>query len=62
MTINELNTRYGAPERIVFRQGHCGYPEVVLANRFGTAEIALMGANVLSYKPTGHAPVVFRPA
>lgn len=62
MTINELNTRYGAPGRIVFRQGHCGYPEVVLANKFGTAEIALMGANVLSYKPTGHAPVIFRPA
>lgn len=62
MTINELNTRYGAPGRIVFRQGHCGYPEVVLANKFGTAEIALLGANVLSYKPTGHAPVLFRPA
>lgn len=62
MTVNELNTRYGAPGRIVFRQGHCGYPEVVLANKFGTAEIALMGANVLSYKPTGHSPVIFRPA
>ena len=62
MTINELNTRYGAPGRIVFRQGHCGYPEVVLANKFGTAEVALLGANVLSYKPTGHAPVIFRPA
>lgn len=62
MTINELNARYGAPGRIVFRQGHCGYPEVVIANKFGTAEIALLGANVLSYKPTGHAPVIFRPA
>lgn len=61
MTINELNTRYGAPGRIVFRQGHCGYPEVVLANKFGAAEIALLGANVLSYKPTGHTPVIFRP-
>lgn len=62
MTINELNTRYGAPGRIVFRQGHAGYPEVVLANKFGTAEVALLGANVLSYKPTGHSPVIFRPA
>ncbi len=62
MTVNELNTRYGAPGRIVFRQGHCGYPEVVLANQYGTAEVALMGANVLSYKPTGHSPVIFRPA
>ena len=62
MTIDELNRRFGAPGRIVFRQGHCGYPEVVLANKFGSAEIALLGANVLSYKPTGHSPVIFRPA
>ncbi len=62
MTLNELNARFGAPGRIVFKQGHCGYPEVVLANKFGIAEIALMGANVLSYKPTGHSQVLFRPA
>ena len=62
MTVDELNRRYGAPGRIVFRAGHCGYPEAVLANKYGTAEVALLGANVLSYRPTGHAPVVFRPA
>ncbi len=62
MTINELNTRFGAPGRIVFRQGHAGYPEVAITNKFGTAEIALLGANVLSYRPTGHSPVIFRPA
>ena len=62
MTIDELNVRYGAPGRIVFKPGHCGYPEVVLSNQYGTAEVALMGANVLSYRPTGHSPVIFRPA
>ena len=62
MTIDELNRRYGAPGRIVFRTGFAGYPEVVLANKFGTAEISLLGANVLSYRPTGHSPVLFRPA
>ena len=61
MTLDDLNRRYGAPGRIVFRTGFAGYPEVVLANKFGTAEIALMGANVLSYRPTGHSPVLFRP-
>ncbi len=61
-TVDNLNKLYGAPGRIVFRPGHCGYPEVVLANRYGTAEIALYGANVLSYRPTGHAPVIFRPS
>jgi glucose-6-phosphate 1-epimerase len=62
MTCEKLNQRYGAPGRIAFRQGLGGYPEVVLANKYGTAEISLLGANVLSYRPTGQSPVVFRPA
>lgn len=62
MTNEELNRRYGAPGRIAFHDGHGGYPEVVLANKYGTAEIALLGGNVLSYRPTGHSPVIFRPA
>ena len=62
MTVAELNARFGAPGRIVFHNGLAGYPEVVIASRFGTAEIALLGANVLSYRPTGSSPVLFRPA
>ena len=61
MTVNELNARYGAPGRIVFRDGFAGYPNVVLANKYGSAEIALLGANVLSYRPTGQSEVLFRP-
>lgn len=61
MTIDELNLRYGAPGRIVFRTGFAGYPEVVLANKYGSSEVALLGANVLSYRPTGIGPVIFRP-
>ena len=62
MKIEELNLKYGAPERIVFRLGHGGYPEVVLANKYGSAEVALYGGAILSYRPTGHLPVFFRPA
>ena len=62
MGIDELNMRFGAPGRIVFRQGFAGYPEVVIANKYGAAEVALLGANVLSYRPTGLGEVVFRPA
>ena len=61
-TIDELNRRYGAAGRIVFRTGFAGYPEVVLANKYGVAEVALLGGNVLSYRPTGHSPVLFRSA
>lgn len=62
MNVDELNRRYGAPGRIVFHEGLAGYPEVVLSNKYGVAEIALLGGNVLSYRPTGHSPVLFRPA
>jgi D-hexose-6-phosphate mutarotase len=62
MNIEELTRNYGAPGRIAFRTGFAGYPEVVIASKYGTAEIALLGATVLSYRPTGHSPVLFRPA
>ena len=62
MTIEQLNAKFGAPGRIVFHDGFAGYPEVVIANKYGSAEVALLGANVLSYRPTGHSPVIFRPA
>ena len=62
MDMEKLNSRFGAPGRIAFRTGFAGYPNAVLAGRYGTAEIALLGGNVLSYRPTGHQPVLFRPA
>lgn len=62
MNVAQLNSRFGAPGRIVFHEGFAGYPEAVIASKFGTAEIALLGANVLSYRPTGHSNVIFRPA
>ena len=62
MKIDDLNSKFGAPGRIVFRQGFAGYPEVVLANKYGAAEVALLGANVLSYRPTGIGETLFRPA
>lgn len=62
MTVAELNQRFGAPGRIVFRSGFAGYPNAVLANKYGSAEVALLGANTLSYRPTGLGPVLFRPA
>lgn len=61
-SIERLNSRFGAPGRIVFRPGFAGYPNVVIANKYGSAEIALLGANILDYRPTGVGPVIFRPS
>ena len=62
MNVQQLNSSFGAPGRIVFHEGFAGYPNVVLANQYGSAEVALLGANVLSYRPTGHSDVLFRPS
>ncbi len=62
MNIAELNARFGAPGRIVFKDGLSGFPNVILANRYGNAELALMGGNVLSYRPTGIGETLFRPS
>jgi D-hexose-6-phosphate mutarotase len=58
---DDLNRRYGAPERIVFRPSKHGHPIVVLANQYGTCEVALWGGQVFSYRPTGNQPVLFMP-
>ncbi len=54
-----LNSRFGAAGRIVFRPGANDLPLVVLAAPNGACEVSLYGAHVLSYRPTGHAPVLF---
>lgn len=57
--IDILNKRFGAPGRIAFRSGEAGLPVVTLANRYATCEVSLYGGHVLSYRPTGHGPVLF---
>ena len=61
MNCEELNRRYGAPDRIVFRGSAQGFTVAALANQYGSAEISLFGAQVLSYKPTGNLPVLYTP-
>ncbi len=56
-----LNRRFGAPGRIVFRPSRHGSPIVVLANQYGSAEVALLGAQTMSYRPTGNQPVLWSP-
>ena len=57
--IDTLNKRFGTPGRIAFRTGETGAPTAVLVNTYGSCEVSLYGAHVLSYRPTGHMPVLF---
>ncbi len=58
--VSDLNRRWGAPGRIVFRSSESGAPAVALANQYGSCEIQLFGAQVADYRPTGNPPVLFR--
>lgn len=55
----DLNAQFGAPGKIAFRDGIAGHPNVVLASKYGSCEISLYGANVISYRPVGTGPVLF---
>ena len=57
--ITILNKRFGAAGRIAFRAGEAGLPIIALANQYGSCEVSLYGGHVLSYRPTGHMPVLF---
>lgn len=57
--VAQLNKNFGAVGRIAFRAGPGGFPLAVMANKHGATEISLYGGQVLSYRPTGHLPVLF---
>ena len=58
--ITQLNKRFGAPGRIAFRaDDQTGLTTVALVNQYGSCEVSLYGGHVLSYRPTGHVPVLF---
>lgn len=57
--INMLNRDFGTAGRLAFRPGPCGEPIAVLVEQHGSCEISLYGAQVLSYRPIGHSPVLW---
>ena len=57
--LNDLNTAWGQPGRVAFSMSPLGGPVVTLAGTDGTAVVALQGAQLLSWTPTGHDPVIW---
>lgn len=56
-TLEQLE-KFASPGRIVFREDELS-PVAVLVSPYGAAEVALYGAHVLSYRLTGHAPLLW---
>ena len=54
-----LNERFGIDGELIFAVGHHGAEVARVTNATGTAEIALQGAQVLTWAPAGQAAVVW---
>ena len=59
MDIDSLNQRFGIPRQATFREGAGGLPILAITNTHGTVELTPYGGHILSYQPTGQAPVLF---
>ncbi len=57
--IAQLNTRFSVAGQVQFVDGPGGLPVVQITNQYATATIALHGAQVTTYQPTGQEPVLF---
>jgi glucose-6-phosphate 1-epimerase len=58
MNMNDNLSKFAVAGRIAFRDASPA-PVVVLVSPHGAVEISLYGAHVLSYRPTGHSPVLW---
>ncbi len=53
MTIDQLNSHFGAAGRIAFREGPGGHPIAALVAPQGVCEVSLYGGQVLTYRTLG---------
>lgn len=59
LDIVQLNQRFGIPGQAVFREGPGGLPVLSVTHARGKLELTPYGGHVLSYQPSGQAPVLF---
>lgn len=56
--VEELQKQYGS-ENAAFFSGPGNLPALKLANAFGSAELLIYGAHIMSYQPAGQVPVLW---
>ena len=59
ITSDELDRRFGIPGVAKVREGNGALSRVQITGSFGAGEVYLHGAQVTSWKPTGHDEVLF---
>jgi glucose-6-phosphate 1-epimerase len=57
--LDAMNAKWGQPGRIALSDSPLGGPVVTLSGPVGVAVVALQGAQLLSWTPAGHDPVIW---
>ena len=57
--LNILNERFGIKEQLIFKRGANDFVMLEVANSLASASLALQGAQLLTWAPTGHHPVIW---
>jgi glucose-6-phosphate 1-epimerase len=58
-TVNTLNTRFALPGHLTFEASQTDLPVAAITTTHATAQVALQGAHLLAWQPTGHKPVIW---
>ncbi|MDZ4263971.1 MAG: D-hexose-6-phosphate mutarotase [Pseudomonadota bacterium] len=59
LTPEQLNSKFGIKDQVVFKTGAGGLTMVEVSNAKASATIALQGAHLLSWAPKGQSPVIW---
>lgn len=59
LSLDQLNSRFGIKDQVVFREGAGGLTMVEVSNAKASASIALQGAHLLTWAPKGQQPVIW---
>lgn len=59
LDIDSINTRFGIDKHLRFERGSNDFAMIEISNSLATASLTLQGAQLLTWAPTGHRPVVW---
>ncbi len=57
--IDTLNSRFGIPDQLHFKDGGSDLPVAIITTRHASAALALQGGQMLTWQPTGQQPVLW---
>lgn len=57
--VDTLNSKFGIPEHLHFKDGGADLPVAIITTRHASAALALQGGQVLTWQPQGQQPVLW---